>query len=406
LWLGWDIVSNTAADIYAAGRAETALAWSGGHPGALVRLAEQQLASETDEPDLEGVTNLAKRALKGDPLEAGSLRVMARAAQLAEDMPRAESLMTLAGLRSRRDLGVEGWLFERKLVAKDYAGAVAHADAALRVWPEAYTLFLPVLVALANDPDGRAPLAATLAKDPPWRKWLLSLLPKESEKPATLYSFYARLRAGQAPLTEDEFRPYMQRLVETGDYSLAYAMQVEFLPAERIAMLGHLNNGGFDHPISGLPFDWRIESVRGARTEIVVDANANRALRVEFHNTRVPFQHVSQMLLLQPGEYRLHGQVRAVALTNERGMRWVISCVDDRRMVLLETDRVTGSTPWTEFDAPFDVRDDDRCRAQEIRLVLAARIAAEQEVGGEIWYDGLQIERREPESGPVEGGAQ
>jgi hypothetical protein len=128
---------------------------------------------------------------------------------------------------------------------------------------------------------------------------------------------------------------------------------------------------------------------------------------VEFHNTRVPFQHVSQLLLLQPGQYRLHGQVRAVALTNERGMRWVISCVEDRRKVLLETDRVTGSTPWTEFDAPFDVPDDERCRAQEIRLVLAARIAAEQEVGGEIWYDGLQIERREGESGPDgEGGAQ
>jgi hypothetical protein len=43
----------------------------------------------------------------------------------------------------------------------------------------------------------------------------------------------------------------------------------------------------------------------------------------------------------------------------------------------------------------FDVPEGDECRVQEIRLVLAARIAAEQEAAGEIWYDSLRIERND-----------
>jgi hypothetical protein len=229
---------------------------------------------------------------------------------------------------------------------------------------------------------------------PPWRSTFLAVLPKESPNPTTLYDFYSALRSEPAPLTPGEFRPYLERLAHLGEYSLAYAMQVDFLPAERIGMLGLLNNGGFDTPISGLPFDWTIGNVRGARTEIVVDDKSNRALRVEFYNTRVPYRHVSQLLILRPGRYRLVGDVMSVDLKNERGLQWTVSCASGEQ--LAATNRVTGSTPWTKFEASFDVPDRAECRGQEVRLSLAARIAAEQEAVGEIWYDNLRIERTDP----------
>jgi hypothetical protein len=158
-------------------------------------------------------------------------------------------------------------------------------------------------------------------------------------------------------------------------------------------MLGYVNNGGFDYPPSGLPFDRVIENVRGARTEIVVDENSNKVLRVEFHNTRVAFRHVSQLLLLQPGFYRLTGAAKSVDLRNDRGMQWTISCADGQQLV--STDRVAGTRPWSAFDVPFEVANREGCRVQSIRLVLAARIPAEQEIGGEIWYDDLRIVRGE-----------
>jgi hypothetical protein len=392
-WLGWEIVSNTAADNLAPSQPDAALAFVGDHPAALVQLAENELAAEPgDAPLAHSIADLAERAIRGDPLAEGALRVAAFAAELDGDMDRAERTMELAGSRSLRDLKVQAWLLNRQLAARNYAESLTHADAILRVWSGLSDTFLPVVAGLANDPDGRGPLVALLKNGPPWRRWFLDHLPALSPDPAGLYDMYSALKSGPYALTVEEFRPYLERLVEIGDYSLAYAMQVDFLPAERIAMLGLLNNGGFDHPVSGLPFDWMIGDVRGARTEIVVDENSNRALRVEFYNTRVPFRHVSQLLLLQPGTYKLQGEVKSAGLRNARGMQWTISCAEGRGQQLGATDRVADTMPWSSFEMSFDVPAGDGCRLQVIRLVLAARIASEQEAAGTIWYDSLRIE--------------
>lgn len=393
-WLAWEIVSNTAADNNAVAQPEAALAWVPSHPTALARLSEQQLILETAKTDTAAITAMAQQALRGDPLKQQAFRVLAFAAEANGDRERAEVLMALAGSRSLRDLRVQAWLFNRRLLAGDVGGALAHVDAVLRVWPNTFDVFLATLVGLAGDDDRRDALVARLKMAPPWRDRFLAQLPGESADPKQLYGLYSALRAEEASLTVQEFRPYLQRLAALGEYELAYAMQVEFLPPERLAMLGHLNNGGFDHPISGLPFDWTVAYVRGARTSIVVDAESNRKLRVEFHNTRVPYRHVSQLLILQPGTYQLTGIVTSLGLANDRGMQWVISCVGGAGQQLGATDRVSGTNPWRDFILPFEVPNSDDCRVQEIRLMLAARIAAEQQVAGEITYDSLHIERR------------
>ncbi len=392
VWLGWEIISNTAADTFALDQPETALAWKGNHPAALAALAERQLASDSGEVDVPSVVDLAQRALRGDPLEDDALRAMAFAAEMGGDENQARSLMELASSRSSRDLTVQAWLFDNRLRAADYLDALKRVDIMLRVWPDISDYFLPVFAGLAVDPEGRDPLVARLKQRPPWRNWLLSHLPKESEDPKALYPFYADLGTHQSSLTADEVRPYLQRLVEERDYSDAYAMQVEFLPRDRMAMLGLLNDGGFEYPVSGLPFDWTIGNVRGARSEIVADDASNHVLHVEFYNTEVPYRHVSQLLLLRPGEYRLSGKVKSANLQNERGMQWTITCMEGKHQQLAATDRIKGSIPWTTFDTTFEVPDSEDCRAQEIRLVLAARIAAERDVAGEIWYDDLAIE--------------
>jgi hypothetical protein len=59
-----------------------------------------------------------------------------------------------------------------------------------------------------------------------------------------------------------------------------------------------------------------------------------------------------------------------------------------------------GSAPsWTDFDFSFTVPEEN-CRAQEVRLMLAARSASEQLVSGTVWYDELRFSRAKPANEP------
>jgi hypothetical protein len=394
-WLAWEIISNTMADTYAGSNPRAALAWDGGNAAALVELGWHELESVTDSSGSDPASEAGRLALLEDPLASGALGVLAFAADRAGRNEDADQFMRLAASRSLRDRRVQGWLLNRALLARQYAEALRHADAVLRAMPGLFDALLPVLAAIADDRDARIALVELLAHNPPWRARFLEHLPERSANPSALYGVYAPLMAAEPPPGAREYGSLLHRLISTGDHALAYAVQVDFLPPERIAMLGLVNNGGFDHPASGLPFDWTISDVRGARTEIVVDDNFNRFLRVEFHGARVPFRHVSQTLLLQSGSYGLFGKVKSAGLRNARGLQWTITCAEGSRELLLATERVAGTMPWTHFNSSFDVPDREDCRAQEIRLVLAARIAAEQEVSGTIEFDSLRIEREE-----------
>ena len=159
-------------------------------------------------------------------------------------------------------------------------------------------------------------------------------------------------------------------------------------------------NGDFEEPLSGLPFDWVLDRIRGASTEIVATgADQNHALRVVFHATEVPYRHVFQTLLLPSGRYQFSGEVRA-ELRNERGMQWTIRCADSDEL-LGSSERVAGKLSWQIFDMTFEVRAARNCRAQVLRLELAARIPAEQQAAGTIWYDNLVIGRASAEPVPM-----
>jgi hypothetical protein len=96
--------------------------------------------------------------------------------------------------------------------------------------------------------------------------------------------------------------------------------------------------------------------------------------------------------MLPPGTYQLKGKYKA-DIINKRGMGWRISCAGGKGDSIGESALVTGVTKsWIEFEFGFEVPAVD-CRAQQIRLELAARMASEQMVSGSIWYDELQISR-------------
>ena len=62
---------------------------------------------------------------------------------------------------------------------------------------------------------------------------------------------------------------------------------------------------------------------------------------------------------------------------------------------LAERPAFKGTIDWQEFETEFEVPDD--CRAQWLTLILAARVALEEQVAGAAWFDDLEVTRAERE---------
>jgi hypothetical protein len=168
---------------------------------------------------------------------------------------------------------------------------------------------------------------------------------------------------------------------------------VAAVPSRRRACQGGSpRKRGFEAASNGLPFDWSISVGSGATVEVSArpDAPGQHALLLELGPGRVEFPGVTQMLLLTPGAYHLKGQLKG-ELEGRRGLQWRVVCAAGQP--LGESEMFVGEAPdWKDFEFDFTVPDND-CRAQYLRLALAARSASEQLVSGTVWYDSLRLSR-------------
>jgi hypothetical protein len=211
---------------------------------------------------------------------------------------------------------------------------------------------------------------------------------------ATYATLYAGLQDGSQPVQPVELGPYLGRLIDQGQFDLSFLMWLRALPPEQSAQLPYLFNGDFSLPVTNVAFDWRIAKADGATTEVADSGEQERgpALHVIFSGGRVNYHHVDKLLLLPPGNYALSGLVKPDDIENARGMIWRIFCAEADKLTLATTAPVRGSSDWTAFATGFVVPATG-CRAQWLRLEIAATVSIEQEISGTIWYDHLAIKR-------------
>jgi tetratricopeptide (TPR) repeat protein len=393
IWVGWRVIAQTAAQSLARSHPDSALSWVTDQPFALNQLAQKQLI----EPDgnLDSAREWAQRALNSYPLGARPLTLLGLIADRKGDQKSADALMRISGARTWRDQMAQEWLFNRAIRRGDYAGALPHLDAILRLdqaYPEWTTELFGSLARFTADPPAFEALTDFLATSPPWRPWFLSVLSAHLANQARLAQLYAKLNETENPPTKTELWPFLNRLVKDGNYEQAYQTWYEKLPPEQRANETYPFNRDFDIPLDGLPFNWNLEVIPGADIQIVsaVDGGKKRMLLVEFSGARVRFANVKQLMLLPAGDYSFSGRVRTEELRTSRGLRWRIFCANNPATTLANTELVSGSKPWTDFMVEFQVPAAD-CRAQWLQLELPARIDPELQIEGHVWYQYLRI---------------
>lgn len=373
---GWLVTVAGCADIRARGLPEESVAARAGHPVARVRLAEQAFADGEDRSAFEHAETAAASA----PLNGAALRVLAAVAERAGDRSRAGALMNEAVRRSPRDVPALYWLGFDALARQDLDQAVTRFDRLLRVEPSRGPDIQPLLVAISGHPAGWRALSAALADAPPWRDDFMRRTLGTIGDGGGARRWLRVAAENGLVLTESENAMLLRAMMAKRDWDFVRTQ----LDGEGYD-LGRLRDGGFDAGNRDGLRGWHLASAKGVDARI-----ADSRLTVEFLGLRAPFRHLQQTLLLAPGQWRLSGKHRLARLDTALGVRWVLSCLDPAH-VLAVGDPFKGDQDWQGFHLDFVVPED--CPAQQIRLELASRIAADLEARGAVAIDDLVIDQ-------------
>lgn len=381
--LAWLLIARGYADYLARVAPERALALNADQPVALLRHAEEALADSR----FEDAQALALQALRKQPFEGKSLRILGAVAESRGDRVRALALMKLAVAMTPRESAAQFWLAINALADKDIDGALLRFDRLLRFEPEVQVQVFPILALIAASPNGVGPISRYLAADAPWRSGFVGRLVRESESSAALSRLFNAIRAAGGQVQPSEIDQFAARLFARREWPRLRRLVAQ-MDGEQPALL---HDGGFDGK-GALPLlGWKLAKVPGVDLQIAAADGANPALRLVFLDRRVPFQHVSQSLLLLPGSYTLSGRARSTNLQTALGLSWIVRCVDNNAVIATSA-RLLGTHDWHPFEVAFEVPE-QLCGGQTLTLVLAARIAAEQHAVGEAWFDDLVIKK-------------
>lgn len=390
--LGWRALSLGMADHYAENQPARALSWRSDHPEALVRRAEQLVRRKESADE---AAELARRAVRANPLDGRPHRILGQLAAADGKRDAAAEHFLHAARLSPRDVATQGWLVDYHLARNEYPEGMQSLDRLMRGQPGLARRLTPALVALAEQPKAHPALAAKLAEQPPWRAGVMAVLIRQTPNTDLLSLLVDRVRQTPDGLSKQELTAWVDRLGKEGRWGAAYLTWVNQLPKERLERLGNVYNGSFEWEPGQGGFDWRFGKVAGARIERLPEpgASGERALRVAFEDRRVPFSHVSQLMALAPGRYRLTGQTKIENLRSERGLVWSINCVTSGAR-LGDSQPIRGQSAWRPFSLEFEIPSQD-CGGQWVTLRLPARIPAEQRIGGAVWFDDIRVRRED-----------
>lgn len=350
------------------------------------------------------IRDLATRAIAVDPLNATAYRLLAGT---YDDLSKVSRLMDKSAKLSRRESLANLWRINRSLAGRDYASALAEVDTVLRARPTLTIPFVPTLAELVTTSDeALQELAATLAKDPPWRRTFLIRLPRETAIPEVPMKLLFALRDLGSRVESIEIAPYLKNLIANGQPEIAYYTWLQFLPPEELEGLGLLYNADFAKEPSGQPFDWSVSKGRNVVAMFIPAAAAagRSQLRLTFGGGRAEIPRLEQIVVLAPGRYRLSGDALS-HLSGKRGLSWQVQCLYRDKTPLGQSQPISiRMKSWQRFEFAFEVPDDEKCKAQRVVLVHGARSASEEFLSGSISYSAFAISQDTPRLTSTEGG--
>jgi hypothetical protein len=259
---------------------------------------------------------------------AARLLGLSKAANGHDDQ--AKRLLAYAEAMSRRDFPTQLWLIENNVSRGDVVGSLIHYDFALRTYPEAYPLMLPVMAEAANNAAVWRPLLPLLIVRPVWWRAFLQQYIPQATSPAALYSMASRmgLAAGETA-DADMLGSIEQRLVTLGAYRAAADLYNRAHPDAHDALV---RNGSFEQPGGSDPFDWRLTDDPDLSAERQPNPRQGDGTALFISATNGRGGDVAEQLLeLKPGTYRLQATVGEVTGDKLAFPQLIVRCAGSGR---------------------------------------------------------------------------
>lgn len=389
-------VTGTGEQLAIPGPAEVqkALATAGMNPKNSFAFSASIAASQPDVAEA-----VLRKTLLDYPNHARSLMLLGSIWSEKGEKQKGQGAIELASRLAPAD----PWVLRR---LGDYWARERQLDKAIEYWswamiaePPSQKELFPILLQLADIPEARSIFERFTDQPPAWWPGFFSTLASRAVNDETVGQLYnMRKRSSRNPLTENERKTYLNRLMREERIAEAYLEWANGLGNDELRVLGLVYNGGFELPITNSGFDWRISPPGKVRiqAERTTGAEGEKALHLVFRGYEQRFGHVSQPLYLDPGQFQLRGKVLVDKLKTLGGLQWSVLCTgketDPRKALLGESERFLGSTEWHDFSLDFLVP--ETCSGQQLLLKAVGRDAIDWEMNGDIWFDAISIRRR------------
>lgn len=383
IWLGWQVA---LVPLTARAPSEHAIRLAPGSAKVLARAAEDEMRTG----EMEDAGYLARLSLSKAPFDVSALRVLAMAEAEAGRTDQADELMTLAGNWSLRDSAAHSWLIESRLRQGNYASAFAHADTLVRrradLRPLVFNLFS---TAAETDARAGAYLVSELADSPPWRSEYLESLYRRPNGLQLLAGLALGLEETSAPFTSSELQALYQALYQGRRIPGLKTLRENLGRPDGATILV---NGDFADQEPILPFGWQRGVGPGISVELLNDDRKPElaALRV-IHDARNGQELASQLILMQPGTYRLSGRQRLESGSGRSGFSWQVQCLETSEIiseVRFDLD-MESQADWTPFQSRVVVPAQG-CTAQIVKLIP---VNTGRRTNIVIWFSQLALER-------------
>ncbi|MFW2440545.1 MAG: tetratricopeptide repeat protein [Arenicellales bacterium] len=382
-----------------AGAIRSALSWNANHPKAQYLEARQISASDPDKAEI-----LLTASLLENPTDVEAIQAMARLQFAKGNKELANNLM----LESTRLAPANKYI---RLDAGQFWADTGQWDKAIESWRQALTTspqlgkeLYPVLLQLTENKE-TLPLLTPLIENPPeWWDTYTEYLALNAKNLDIVATVAAMRMQSSVPLSIDERRYVVRRMMKDGQWPRAYIAWVNGLDHTQLGYLGSIYDGSFELEPSNEGFGWHITKNRNVsiRKQRTYGGTGDKALQLTFEGEEMIFKHLYQPLYLTLGGHEFTANLKTDRLKSRGGLKWVIRCAGDQKIVLGESPRLLGSSEWREVKFRFEVPNSKECSiGQILRLESTGQRAYDHKLEGDIWFGRLVIRAVRKPPAPV-----